>query len=161
MDTQHFAILKAEIIRDLEPIEKLQNEMNESLANFDFSTISDFNLRAIGSILHDFYTAIERIFRRISQNLDGELPLGENWHTQLLDRMTLNIPEVRIPVISKELKSQLHELLRFRHVFRNVYGYELKARKIEPLARKINKIAPICIKELNNFVDWLQSLMND
>ncbi|MGB9887889.1 MAG: hypothetical protein ACPLRW_12990, partial [Moorellales bacterium] len=44
------------------------------------------------------------------------------WHKQLLNRMTLEVPEVRPPVISKDLARTLDEYLRFRHVFRNVYG---------------------------------------
>ena len=33
-----------------------------------------FYIRAAGSILHDFYTGIEKIFQEIARRLDGGLP---------------------------------------------------------------------------------------
>ncbi|MHA1522648.1 MAG: hypothetical protein ACTSRK_20975 [Promethearchaeota archaeon] len=73
-------------------------------------------------MLHDFYNAIERIFRRIAQSIDKDVPIGENWPKQLLDRMVIDIPAIRISVISKKLRDELHEYLRFRHIFRNIYA---------------------------------------
>ena len=37
-----------------------------------------FYKRAAGSILHDFYTGIEKIFREIGIRMDKSLPKGEN-----------------------------------------------------------------------------------
>ena len=54
-----------------------------------------YGLRARGSILHDFYSGIERVFRRIADEVDGGVPQGEQWHRQLVTDMTLEIPGVR------------------------------------------------------------------
>jgi hypothetical protein len=46
--------------------------------------------------------------------------------------MSIELDGIRPAVISKELREQLDEYLRFRHVFRNVYGFNLdKARLTE------------------------------
>ncbi|MBI2265735.1 MAG: hypothetical protein HYU64_11260, partial [Armatimonadetes bacterium] len=87
---------------------------------------SSLEVRAAGSILHDFYSGIEKIFRRISSNLDGDMPSGEDWHLELLERMSLAVEGLRPSVISEGAKSKLSEFLRFRHLFRNIYGFELK-----------------------------------
>ena len=44
-------------------------------------------LRTRGSLLHDFYTGIERAFCRIAQELNGGLPNTEHWHRDLLQDM--------------------------------------------------------------------------
>ena len=54
-------------------------------------------------------------------------------HKRLLNKMTLKIPGLRPAVISKELKEALDEYLRFRHVFRNVYGYLLEWKRMKGL----------------------------
>ena len=53
-------------------------------------------------MLHSFYTGVENIFKRIALEIDGELPSGDYWHRQLLERMTE--PGMSRPaVISAEL----------------------------------------------------------
>lgn len=44
---------------------------------------SNYILRAGGSILHDFYTGIEKIFENIAKEVDRRLPMGEDWHSEL------------------------------------------------------------------------------
>ncbi len=50
------------------------------------------DLRSLGSILHDFYTAIEDIFELIAGDVNGNLPQDSRWHKRLLHLMTLEIP---------------------------------------------------------------------
>jgi len=51
--------------------------------------------------------------------------------------MTLSIPEVRPPVLSKETAKMLDEFRSFRHVFRNVYGFNLASDKDSGFAEQI------------------------
>jgi hypothetical protein len=44
----------------------------------------DFYVDAIALNLHDFYTAIERIFQQIARHLDQSEPKGTSWHRDLL-----------------------------------------------------------------------------
>jgi len=91
-----------------------------------------FYIRAAGSILHDFYTGIEKIFQEIARRLDGGLPKTERWHIELLESMAKS-KKTRPPVISKNLKEQLKEYLGFRHLFRSIYGSELKWNRLKDL----------------------------
>lgn len=83
-------------------------------------------LRGIGSILHDFYSGVERILERIAADLDGELPAGADGRARLLARMSTEVGSVRPAVIDPRLSAALRPYLRFRHLFRNVYGAELR-----------------------------------
>ena len=101
---------------------------------------SNYILRAGGSILHDFYTGIEKIFENVAKEIDRRLPVGEEWHSELLHQMTLDIPGLRPPVISTHTEKKLREYLGFRHLFRKRYGFELDWEKMK---RLLLKMAPV------------------
>ncbi|MCY4123520.1 MAG: hypothetical protein OXG72_21645, partial [Acidobacteria bacterium] len=83
--------LAAEIEHELEGLEQLGEEVAAAPLDDD----NTFALRARGSMLHDFYGGIERVFVRIAEELDGGVPHGEQWHRQMLTDMSLEIPGVR------------------------------------------------------------------
>ena len=111
-----------------------------------------------GSILHDFYTGIEKIFRKIAIEMDEELPEGLSWHSELLERMNLSIEDVRIQVIEKDLKRKLYEYLRFQHVFRNVYGFDLKWEKMRHLVIELEDVFNELDSSVERFLDFLLKL---
>lgn len=112
---------------------------------------SNYILRAGGSILHDFYTGIEKIFENIAKEVDRRLPMGEDWHSELLHQMTLDIPGLRPPLISPNTERELREYLGFRHLFRKRYGFELDWKKMKRLLLKIPKVLSQLEKELEVF----------
>lgn len=91
-----------------------------------------FYNRAAGSILHDFYTGIEKIFCDIANKIDKGLPKTEDWHIRLLKSM-VETKKNRSEVISLELMEELKEYLGFRHLFRNIYGIQLDWDKLKIL----------------------------
>lgn len=119
-----------------------------------------FYKRAEGSILHDFYTGVEKIFREIAIKIDESLPKGDNWHIELLKSMaTAN--EKRDAVISQELMEKLKQYLGFRHLFRNIYGMELEWEKLKILLTNIRENIWKRFKvEINSFIKWLKQTIN-
>ena len=71
--------------------------------------------RAAGSILHDFYNGIERVFVLISKHIDGGTQNGGNWHIALLESMT-EATEARPAVLQEGLAERLKEYLGFRPI---------------------------------------------
>jgi hypothetical protein len=59
-------------------------------------------------------------------------------------------------VISDELAADLDEFLAFRHLFRNIYGYELKGGRIDFLAGRLEKVAGKFKEEIREFVAILK-----
>lgn len=119
-----------------------------------------FYKRTAGSILHDFYTGIEKIFREIGIRMDKSLPKGENWHIELLKSMATP-QKKRNTVISQELMEKLKEYLGFRHLFRNIYGMELEWDKLKILLTKIRQDVWKRFKvEINLFVKWLKETVD-
>ena len=76
---------------------------------------------------------MENIFKRVAVELDNEPVRGETWHRELLQRMKTATAR-RPALLSEELHDTLNEYLRFRHVFRNAYSFDLDWRKMSPLA---------------------------
>jgi hypothetical protein len=72
--------------------------------------------------VHGWYSALEAALERIVRTLDGDVPRGDRWHRELLSQATVEVPDVRPPVLPRELLPELLELLAFRHFFRHAYS---------------------------------------
>ena len=116
---------------------------------------SNFIRRAKGSILHDFYNSCERIFELIASEINGGFMASEQWHKKLLYLMTIDIKGIRPSVISKKLAAELDEYLSFRHLFRNIYGFELESKRLDNLIEKFEDTVDLFRKEIKEFIDKL------
>jgi hypothetical protein len=152
-----YALVASRIHDELAMIARLVERIEAILASAHQSTNSNFYVDAIALNLHDFYTAIERIFRQIAGHLDQTEPKGANWHCDLLRQMTLEVPEVRPAAITKETYRLLDEYLRFRHVVRNAYTFELNAQRVLELART----ARDCFERVNHDLLRFAQLLTD
>jgi hypothetical protein len=73
--------------------------------------------------------------------------------------MTMDIPEVRPPLLSKETAAMLDEFRAFRHVFRNVYGFNLSSERIVDLLNKFPQITNCVEKEVYSFIQTMKKIM--
>jgi len=107
--------------------------------------------------LHNFYTGCERIFSLIVSEFNGGKPSGFDWHKRLLQRMTVAQQE-RPPVISTETAQRLDEYLGFRHVVRNVYGFDLDIERVARLIQTYPAVWHQFESEMQAFIAWLREL---
>lgn len=114
-----------------------------------------YAIRARGSMLHDFYNCVERVFLRIARELNGGPPRGEQWHRDLVASMALEISGVRPAVVDHGLADILGEYLRFRHVFRNVYGGVLDAQRMASLEERLPDTITAFRRHIEAFVAWM------
>lgn len=82
--------------------------------------------------LHNFYAGCERIFQTVAAELNGASPGGFDWQRRLFERMGAARSD-RPAVLSGDSIDGLREFLAFRHVVRNLYGFELDEERIERL----------------------------
>ena len=137
--------MKELVTIELRNIDKLLEELKPSIDDKEAKRIK-------GSILHDFYNACERIFKLIAREIHGDFDAGEHWHKQLLYRMTLELKDIRPAVISKELAASLDEFLTFRHLFRNIYDFELLGGRLDKLVEKFFITAEHFKQEIEDFL---------
>lgn len=145
MNKKHFE-LESLIEKELSNIEMLKEEMKPYIS-------SEHKMNRLkGSILHDFYNACERIFKWIARDINGDFNPSEQWHKELLFRMTVKITDVRPAVISEEVAADLNDYLQFRHLFRNIYGFELKSDLLDRLVDKLDRTASRFVEEIRKFL---------
>jgi len=135
--------LKSLIEDELKALERVAREMKVLLTECAQPPTST-ELRAMASMLHEFYNGIESIFGRIAVQLDEGLPRGEFWHMDLLYQMAEAQEGRRPAVIDEPLQARLTEYLKFRHFFRHAYGYTLKWNemrwKVESMAETLEMV---------------------
>jgi len=102
--------------------------------------------------LHNFYTGCERIFQLIISELNGSPPSGYDWHKRLLERMSVE-REDRPALISPNTAQKLQEYLGFRHIVRNLYGFELDPERVDRLGENQGAIGQQFAAEVRLFMD--------
>lgn len=117
----------------------------------------DFYLDGVALNLHGFYSGLEHVFEKIASLVDESIPIGANWHQELLRQMNIEVPGVRPAVISAELRTELEEYRGFRHIVRNVYTYQLNPEKLERLITMLRETLSRTERELLAFAKFLES----
>ena len=110
---------------------------------------------AVAAVLHSFYNGAENLLKRIHVATEGSAPIGERWHTQLLDRAagdTGNRPRV----LSDSLIARLDGYLRFRHAFRHLYAQHLNWGRMVDLLRDLPAVVEELDTEIRDFLGRLE-----
>lgn len=159
-DEEEILTLAAEINEELGSLKHLKEEIEEAGRKIRSATSPDksYFIESTALKLHNFYTGCERIFEKIAGDVNRSIPTTHDWHIRLLKKMTIDIPGVRPPVISRELGKELEEYLKFRHLVRSIYGFELHFKKMSPLIQKISQVTERLCREINNFIEFLRQL---
>lgn len=157
MGARKFLLLKADIDREMAQVERLLEESRSDLSGVG-GVPSRLEVRGVASVLHDFYSGVERVFERIALELDGELPRGADWHSQLLNRMEEEVEGVRPRVLTPDLAQRLRPFLRFRHLFRNIYGGPLRWERSTDLLAEADEAWPLLREQMQEFKGVLGQL---
>ncbi|MDI6793264.1 MAG: hypothetical protein QME81_10420 [bacterium] len=149
-------------------IERIVSEINLETGNLlklkeeyqgfieKYVSIDRYLLRSKASILADFYSGVERVFEIIAEEINGGISKGEHWHKRLLRGMSIEIENVRPPVISSELYNNLLKFLGFRHVVRQAYGFQLDEEKLEELTSIFEETLDAFVVEIRTFCKFLR-----
>jgi uncharacterized protein YutE (UPF0331/DUF86 family) len=124
----------------LATVQKVTDAIESLYDKIKDKTPSLIELSAMAAFLHNFYSGVENIMRRIASALDDNIPSGTSWHTDLLNRMGIEIGGIRKNVFSEDTINELAEYLSFRHMFIHSYGFELKWSKRHQLVESIGGV---------------------
>lgn len=150
--------LAGDLELELAKLNRLAEQVQQLQQNILQSPIyADSFYESLALKLHNFYTGCERMFSLISTELNGGLPKGADWHRRLLSRMATE-QEDRRAVIQPTTESHLSEFLRFRHVVRNIYGFELDVEKLKQLLERYPLAWKTLDSDICDFADWLRAL---
>jgi hypothetical protein len=149
-----------DIENELARLSQLETQIRRVQAEIDKNPdLSPIFYESLALKLHNFYTGCERIFQIVASELNGGLPSSYDWHRRLLTRMATKQSQ-RPALITKETANNLAEYLGFRHVVRNIYGFELEIQRVESLVQKYYEIWHNFNRDIGEFIDWLRNLAN-
>ena len=114
----------------------------------------------LSEIFVNYYTCLETLFFRVSQFFENSLS-RENWHSDLLSKMCLRIPDIREPVISEKTFYLLDELRKFRHFKRYYYSLDYDWDRLDYLARTFEKVTREYPADIDRFTLFLERLRRD
>lgn len=106
--------------------------------------------------LQGAYNGVERLFVIIVRDIDGEQPVGNNWHQQLLKQMAMEVDAIRPAVISVVSLQGLDNYRAFRHIVRHVYSEEFDAQRIGELVVEARQVFSQVAAELQAFARFLE-----
>lgn len=147
--------LVGRIRQELEEVRRILERIKEGWERSRRSA-DDYYVDSVALNLHGLYSGLERIFAQIAENLDDDLPQGEDWHKLLLAQMKSEIPGIRPAVISNEMWEVLDDLRKFRHVVRNVYTHHLDPVRLGKLVKRSTKNFARLEAELSAFARFLE-----
>lgn len=148
--------LKQELTQELKNLKICLAEIERNIYFLQNTTDTDYQkllAKATALDIHGFYSGVERIFEKIAKQIDRNPPAkSQQWHKNLLQQMSIAIPQVRDAIVSPSNMANLDELRRFRHVIRSHYAYKLDTNKILDLAIKV----PYCYELLEQDLKQLE-----
>jgi len=158
--TVKYLILTEEIHKELEALAEVVAHIETGLADHEKADEDNkgYIVDSLALSLQSFYTGCENIFRRIATYVDGELPAGERWHADLLEQMSIALPEIRPLAITENTKQELKEFLSFRHTIRNIYIFDIASEPVITLASIASKVFRNLRMELENFSSFLKQV---
>lgn len=105
-----------------------------------------------------FYTAIEDLCKQIAKSFENHIDNIENFHKELLARMSIEVPKMRPAVISTRSMLLLDKLRAFRHFIRHAYDCELDPKELENIQTKIAAEFSFVEEDFKKFRSYVQSL---
>ena len=154
---ERIAILKSEITNDQKKMSRLfskfEDSYNEFLRSNEYS-------RLVESAFHvsQLYSGMENIFKNIAKTFENNIE-QDYWHKSLLERMCLDIQDIRPALISEGSFKYLNELRAFRHFFRHAYDIDVDKEKFTIVANGVIALKASFEKDIKKFLSFLDVLL--
>lgn len=114
-------------------------------------------LWAMAGHLQALYTGCETIMVRALEKFEGLPAVGPDSHVRILQAASLDVPELRPPVVSAETVLALHPYRGFRHFFRHAYGVELSWDKMAAKVENATAMFAAFAHDVTAFCDFLRA----
>ena len=148
------ATLAAVIERDLLAITTIEQHAAELCGG----AMVRAELDSLGFAIHNIYNALENSFTQISLSFENHVRDRVRWHRELLDKMFLDLPPLRPPVLKNESRPLMGDLLGFRHLCRHAYEFALDEAKTLALWRRWQRDCVVAKDSLANFSKLLREV---
>jgi hypothetical protein len=158
---EQIKILISKINKHIQLLDGIKDELNDAYEK-DIKILGKTNRSAtmVAGIIESYYTCAETIFMRVSQFFENDLP-ANRWHTELLERMTIEIEHIRPALLSQSSYEDLQELMRFRHFKRYYFTFAFDWERVDEMSRRLFRVHPLLLKEIGAFQNFLEKLLEE
>jgi hypothetical protein len=153
------AVLKSEMKRDLEKLAQLFAKFDSAYQRYNRQKEYAFLVES-AFYVNQVYTGFERVFQKVVESFENSID-EKSWDKSLLDRMVLELENIRPPVISETTHRCLNELRAFRHFFRHTYDFDLEDEKFSIVATKTKELKKTYPADLEQFLRFVDKLLKD
>jgi hypothetical protein len=150
------SVLKSRMNRDVEMVEQLFEKLDTSYKRYKEQSEYAFLVES-GFYMSRIYTGFERMFKNIATAFENTV----DGMKSLLDRMALDIENIRPAVISDNCRRHLDELRTFRHFFRHTYDMDLEDEKFSVVANAAGQLKASFTKDIQLFLQFIDRLLEE
>lgn len=156
MKDNDMKILIGEIQKTISQLSKINGKyINFSKKRNEFP--DNFDLIVLAELITDYYTCLETSFVRVSKTFENNLEKSR-WHTNLLERMIIEIPGIRKALLTDRSYYLLKEIMRFRHFKTYYFELDYDKDRIDFIEKKYKEVVPLVLQELEQYIIFLQKL---
>jgi len=159
MDSETLVVFKVDIQAQLNLIKTVDERLRERANNVESK--DPILLESIAYQIHNLYSAIEDLLKLIADYFENHISNSRQWHSLLLQRMTITIPQVRPAVLTSETYTLLNGLRGFRHFFRHAYGATIEYEQLKSNLDKALNALPELESDLDQFLAQLEQTDNE
>jgi hypothetical protein len=98
-------------------------------------------LEAAGFQLVRLYNIVEQMALRVAKAFENNIDDESRWHTELMRRLSLEIPGVRPALWPPSLIAPMGQLRGFRHVFNHAYDLSIDPERLALVMRDAETVA--------------------
>ena len=121
-------------------IERIHQKLLDRVAKLEGD--DEAILESIAYQIHNLYCATEDLLKMLASCFENNISNSGQWHSLLLQRMSMDIPDIRPAFLSAHTHTILNSLRGFRHFFRHAYGTTIEYEQL-----KINLDKALKLKE--------------
>jgi len=151
-------ILKSEILDSVKKSNELDKKLSKLKPDNISTATSEDTLILTGYYLSGIYATFEEMFVRVAKEFENKIEDPTKWYFELLNRMALEIEEVRPAFLSKKSRDCLDELRKFRHVYRFSYAFELDWEKMLIAVKRWHGGSVFIYKDIEEFLKKIDQI---
>jgi hypothetical protein len=140
MDSNKLIFLKVDLEAQMNDIERIHQKLLDRVAKLQVD--DEVILESIAYQIHNLYCATEDLLKIVASCFENNISNSSQWHSLLLQRMMMDIPNIRPAFLSSNTHAILNNLRGFRHFFRHAYGANIEYKQL-----KINLDKALALKE--------------
>lgn len=141
MDSTKLILLKVDLEGQMNIVRQIHQKLLDRAERLQQMN-DDAILESSAYQIHNLYCAVEDLLKIVASCFENNINSSSQWHSLLLQRMTMEIPGVRPALLSSDSYTILNALRGFRHFFRHAYGASIDSDQL-----KINLDKALKLKE--------------